>query len=285
VNLRAYYDALKPGRTYANVMTTGAGFLFASQWSIDWGLLLATLVGTTLVIMSACAVNNCTDRGIDAHMARTRDRPTVTGLLPVRNLAILGVVLGLAGFAVLALWVNWLTVLIGAVAYVDYVVLYGWSKRNTVHSTLIGTICGAASIAAGYTAVTGRYDLNALLLTLLMVFWQMPHFYAIGIFRRDDYKAAGLPIWTVRYGVRSTQVWMLVYTCLYIGSAIALGVWGVGGVIVTAVITGTGLYWLYKGIKGLRAAKPVAWARGMFGFSFVVLLVLCGAVALAPLLP
>lgn len=283
--VRAYYMALKPGRTYANVMTTGAGFLFASAWHIDWLLLLATLAGTTLVIMSACAVNNCTDRGIDAHMSRTRKRATVTGQIPIRNLALLGVVLGIAGFALLLLYVNWLTALIGAVAYIDYVVLYGWSKRTTVHSTLIGTICGAASIAAGYTAVTARYDLTALLLTLTMVFWQMPHFYAIGIFRRDDYKAAGLPIWTVKYGVPSTQRWILVYTTLYLLAVAALGVWGSAGVMATVVIGATGAYWLLMGIRGFRALKPDVWARQMFGFSFTTLMVLAGAVALAPLLP
>lgn len=285
MKLRAYYSVLKPERTYANVMTTAAGFLFASKWHIDWMLLLAALLGTTLVVMSACAVNNATDRGIDAQMPRTKKRPIVTGVLPARTVVLLGVALGLAGFTVLALRTNWLTVLLGAVGYVDYVLVYAWSKRTTVHSTLIGTISGAVPLVAGYTAVTGQFDLTALLLGLIMLFWQMPHFYAIGIFRRDDYRAANLPIWPVRKGVRNTQYWILVYTALYLLAVIAFGVFGSGGVVFTVVIGLLGLYWLWRGVTGFRALEPAKWARGMFGFSLINLLILSGAVAVAPLLP
>jgi heme o synthase len=289
VKLRAYYDALKPSRTYATGRTAGAGFLFAySNWPVTWtarlSLFVSTLLGTTLVIMSACAVNNCTDRGIDARMDRTKKRATVTGEISVRKLATVGVVLGVVGFALLLVRVNLLTALIGAAAYVDYVVLYGWTKRHSVHSTVVGTICGAASLVAGYTAVTNRFDVPALLLGLMMVFWQMPHFYAIAIFRRNDYAAADLPVWTVRYGVRSAQVWIVVYTVLYILAGAALGIWGHAGVIATAAIVLTGLYWLYKGMAGLRAVDPDKWAHRMFGLSFVTLLVLCAALALAPFL-
>jgi len=283
--LQAYYAALKPERTYANVMTTAAGFLFACRWHIDWVLLLATIAGTTLVVMSACAANNCTDRTIDARMPRTKKRATATGDLPVRNVAAVSVVLGLAGLAVLIAYVNWLTVLIGVVAYVDYVVLYAWSKRTSVHSTLIGTISGAAPLVAGYTAVTGRLDTTALLLALIMIFWQMPHFYSIGIFRHDDYKAGGLPIWPVVKGVRSTQHWILVYTSLYLLSVLGLAVFGSAGLLFAVIMGLLGLYWLFLGIKGFGSLQPQKWARGMFGFSLITLLTLSAGIAFAPLLP
>jgi len=285
VKLWALYAALKPERTYANVMTTGAGFLFACGWHIDWPLLVYVLLGTTLIVMSACAANNCTDRNLDARMPRTQERPTVTGVLSVRTLAYVAVILGLAGFAILAVHVNWLTVLVGAIGYVDYVVLYAWAKRTTVHSTLIGTISGAMPIVAGYTAVTGRFGTTALLLGLVMVFWQMPHFYAIGIFRREDYAAAKLPIWPVQKGVRSTQYWILVYTALYLAAVVALGVVGNAGVVFTVALGLLGVYWLVLGLKGFRTLKPVKWAHGMFGFSLVTLLVLSAGIAAAPILP
>lgn len=283
--LRAYYDVIKPERTYANVMTAAAGFLFAAQRHIGWGLFAATLLGTTLVVMSACALNNATDRGIDTEMPRTQRRPVVTGLLPVRNVVLLSVVLGLVGFAVLAAYTNWLTVLIGVVAYVDYTVLYGWSKRTTPHSTLIGTISGAAPLVAGYTAVTGRFDLTALLLMLIMVFWQMPHFYAIGIYRRDDYRAARLPVWPVAKGVRSTQRWILVYTVLYVLAGIGLAIWGTGGMVFGLVMGAMGVYWLVRLSRGFGAADVAGWARRMFGFSLLSLTVLSVVLAGSPWLP
>jgi protoheme IX farnesyltransferase len=235
--------------------------------------------------MSACGVNNCMDHELDARMPRTEKRPTVTGTVSIRRLAVLAVVLGIIGFALLAIWVNWLTVLIGAIAYADYVGLYAWTKRTTPWSTLAGTISGSASLVAGYTAVTDRFDATALALGLVMLFWQMPHFYAIGIFRLKDYKAGGLPVWPVRYGVRSTQAWMLVYIILYLLAVGWLEVVGDLGAMFLGVSIVLGLYWLWLGLRGFRTQKPDAWARGVFGFSLIVLLALSASIALSPLLP
>jgi heme o synthase len=284
MQLRAYYAALKPERTYANVMTTGAGLLFASRWHISWTLLLATLAGTTMVVMSACAANNCTDRELDTRMPRTKRRATATGEVSFRNLAILAGILGVAGFVTLFLWVNWLTVLLGVIGYIDYVVLYSWSKRTTPWSTLIGTISGAVPLMAGYTAVTGRFDLTTLLLGLTMAFWQMPHFYAIGIFRKKDYEAGGLPIWPVRHSVRSTQRWILIYTALYLVAVLLLASVGSAGTVFAIIVGLSTAYWLWYGLKGFSAEKPEKWARGMFGFSLLALLILSAGVAFSPLL-
>ena len=117
--VKNYFGALKPERAFANVMTTLAGFLFASHWHIHWGLFVAAIVGTTLGVLSACGINNCTDRSLDARMPRTKKRLTVTGEVPVRNLAILSLALGAIGFVMLALWVNWLTLLLGVIGYID----------------------------------------------------------------------------------------------------------------------------------------------------------------------
>jgi protoheme IX farnesyltransferase len=281
--LRNYYAALKPERTYANVMTAAAGFLFASKWHIHWGLLLATLLGTTFVVMSACGVNNCTDRGIDARMPRTKKRATVTGDVPLGRLVVLSVVLGALGFLVLILWVNWLVVLLGVIGYVDYVLLYAWTKRTTPWSTLVGTVSGAVPITAGYVAVVEHFDMTALALALVMLCWQMPHFYAIGIFRQKDYKAGGLPIWPVRYGVKNTQVWIIIYALLYLFATILLTFVGSLG-LVALIVWAMGLYWVLRGLRGFRTQAPEKWARGMFGFSLITLLVLSAVIALSPVL-
>ena len=270
--IRAYYSVLKPERTYANVMTTLAGFLLACRWHIDWTLLISTVVGTTLIVASACAANNCTDRNLDARMARTKKRALVTQAIPVRNVAILTVVLGLSGFAILIAYVNWLTVLLGAIGYIDYVILYAWSKRRTPYSTLIGTISGAVPIVAGYTAVTNQFDLTALILVLILITWQMAHFYSIGIFRHKDYQAADIPVWPVVKGDTNTRNWIITYIALFILSSAALTIIGTTGILFLFGMWAIGLSWFYIAIKGLQSNELTKWARQMFGFSLVVIL-------------
>jgi protoheme IX farnesyltransferase len=282
--LRAYYSVLKPERTYANVMTTAAGFLLACEWHIDWQLFITTILGTTLIVASACAANNCTDRSIDARMPRTKKRALVVHSIPVRSVAILAAILGIAGFVVLAAYVNWLTVLVGAIGYLDYVVFYAWSKRHSVHSTLIGTISGATPVVAGYTAVTGQFDLTALLLALILIFWQMSHFFAIGIFRRADYAAANLPIWPVKKGIQNTKNWIITYTILFMIASLGLFLNGDVGNMYLAFMTALGVTWLYVGLKAFKTADATRWARQMFFFSLIVILGTSVMLSVSPLL-
>jgi protoheme IX farnesyltransferase len=276
--LKKYLEAVKPERTFFNVMMTAAGFVYAAHWHIHWALALATIAGTSLLVMSGCLTNNATDAQVDAVMPRTRRRASAKGEIPVRNLVVLAVVLGVAGLGVLFVWVNTLVVWLGVVAYVDYTALYAWTKRTTPLSTLAGTPAGSLPLAAGYVAVVDRFNTTALLLTLVMAAWQMAHFYAIGIYRLKDYKVGGLPIWPARYGVRNTQMWILGFICAFILLAELLNN------PVFTVVALAGLYWLYHSIKGIRTDKAEAWARGSFGVSLWVLLVFAAALCVAPAL-
>jgi protoheme IX farnesyltransferase len=284
---RTYYQLTKPGIIYGNLLTAAAGFLLASAVArhIDLWLLLATLAGTSLVIASACVCNNYIDRGIDRKMARTKKRALVAGLVPARNALIYGALLGVLGFLVRGLWVNSLVVAIGVIAFVDYVALYGLAKRRSIHSTLVGSISGAAPITAGYCAVTGRLDTGALLVFLMLVLWQMPHFYAIAMYRFDDYKAAGLPVLTVKRGMHSAKVQILLYVVAFIFACAALTVFGYTGYVYLAVMLIVGLVWLRLGLQGLKTADDKAWARKMFFFSLIVILVLSAMVSVGALLP
>ncbi|HLG90862.1 MAG TPA: protoheme IX farnesyltransferase, partial [Candidatus Saccharimonadales bacterium] len=195
--IRIYFSLTKPERTLTNVITALAGFLFASEFVLGKWLYLWMAVyligGLTLIIASANVLNNYADKELDQKMARTRKRALPSGQVSARASIVYAAVLGLLGFWLL-LYTNWLTVGIIAAAYFWYVAVYGYAKRHTVYSTLIGTAPGAASIVAGYTAYTGKLDLAALILFLMMVGWQMVHFYAIAIYRQKDYKAAAVPI-------------------------------------------------------------------------------------------
>ncbi|HSX36682.1 MAG TPA: heme o synthase [Patescibacteria group bacterium] len=283
--VRPYYELIKPERTLANGLTTLAGFLLAANGHINFALLAETLIGVCLVVASACAFNNYYDRDIDSAMQRTKGRVLVKGEIPPLAAVAYAAILGLAGFVVLGVYTNWPTVLTGIVGMVDYLLLYGPAKRRTVYSTLIGTICGATPIVAGYTAVTGMFDLGALLLFLIMVSWQMAHFYAIGVYRRKDYAAAGLPIWPVKNGVASTKRQIVFFIAVFIVITARLTLSGYAGLVYLVVSVGLGLAWLYKGLRGVRAADSDKWARGMFGFSLVVLLGFSTAMALNAWIP
>ncbi len=282
--IKKYYGLTKPGIIYGNALTAAAGFLLASAGHVKFGLLVATLAGTCLVIASACVFNNYIDRGIDRRMARTRRRALAKGAVGPRPALVFGAVLGLLGFLVLGLWVNALVFAIGSVAFVDYVVFYGLSKRRSVHGTLVGSIAGAAPVVAGYCAVTGRLDGGALILFLILAAWQMPHFYAIAIYRFDDYKAAGLPVLPVKKGLRPAKIQITLYVTAFIAANILLSAFGYAGYTYLVVMTLLGVAWLWFGVKGFGVADDKLWARQMFFYSLIIILALSAMLAVGSVL-
>jgi protoheme IX farnesyltransferase len=284
--IKNYYSLTKPGVLYGNVLTAVAGFMLASAGDVRGWLLLATLAGTTLVIGSACAVNNYLDQDIDSHMERTKKRVLVQKLIPPRNALIFGIALGVVGMAILIAWTNWLVVLSGLVGFVTYVWLYGaLSKRRSVHGTIVGSVSGAIPIFAGYVAARGSIDTGALIAFAILFFWQFPEFYSISIYRRKEYKAAGVPVISVVRGVERTKQEIVIYTALFVASTILLTLFAYTGLIYLIVMGGLGLYWLQIGLQGLKEQDSEAWARKMFRFSMLIILALCIMLALGPILP
>ncbi len=281
--LKKYYRLAKPGIIYGNVMTTIGGFLFAASRHFYPGLLVSAVAGTALIIASACVVNNYIDRDIDAKMTRTRKRSLVNGEISARAALLYAAVLGTTGAAILAAFTNTTTLVLGVIGWVSYVAVYTPSKRRTVHSTLIGSVSGATPIAAGYTAVTGRFDAAALILFVIMVIWQLPHFYAIAMFRVEEYRNASIPVLAVQQGTVVSKQYILAYSSLFLLAVVALSVFGGAGYAFLTVMTGASLYWIWLGFTGLRTKlDDVKWARGMFGTSLIVLLALSGMLALDP---
>jgi protoheme IX farnesyltransferase len=179
----------------------------------------------------------------------------------------------LVGFLILLLYTNLLTVRIGIVGLIDYVALYGFFKRRSTLGTLVGSICGATPVVAGYCAATGKFDMAALLLFLSMVCWQMPHFYAIAIYRGKDYASAGLPVLPVVKGFKAALVHILFYTVLFIGANVLLYTAGYAGYVYLAVMLIAGLWWLNWAIKGFWAADSNKWAVKMFSYSLIILMI------------
>lgn len=270
--LKAYYTLTKPGIIYGNVLTACGGFLLASKGQVDAGLLVATMAGISLVIASACVINNLTDTNIDKKMARTKQRALASGAIPRRSAVVYAVILGLLGFSALAVYTNVLTVALGVLAIVDYVVLYAVAKRRSVHGTIVGSIAGALPATAGYTAVAGMFDLGALLIFLIMTFWQMPHFFAIAMFRLKDYRAAGIPVLPAVEGLKAAKLQIVAYVGAFLAAVVLLAAAGYAGWWYLVVMVGFGAVWLVKGLQGFTAPDDVRWARKMFGFSLLVLL-------------
>ncbi len=171
------------------------GFLLASKGSIDYPLFIYTLVGVSLVVASGCVFNNYIDRDIDRKMERTKNRVLVKGLISPAVSLVYATLLGIAGFMLLWFGANPLACWLGVMGFVVYVGVYSlYMKRHSVYGTLIGSLSGAAPPVIGYCAVTGEFDSGAAILLAIFSLWQMPHSYAIAIFRFKDYQAANIPV-------------------------------------------------------------------------------------------
>lgn len=283
--VRAYLHILKPGITISNTISAVAGFCLGVAVLKDFNgsALVGLVLGIAAVIGSACVANNVLDEKIDAKMKRTKRREVVTGAISKRAALLYSLILAGVGFALIFALANVLTGLLGVVAYVSYVALYGAAKRTTVWSTVIGTLPGALPLVAGYTAMTGRLDTAALILFAMMVFWQLGHFYAIAMFRRDDYAAAGLPVWSVAKGLASTKRQLFLFVWLFLLSAPLLSVAGYTGKLYAVAMVGVAAIWVVNGLK--KYDDDVAWARRMFFVSLSVLLIMCLLIAIGGFLP
>lgn len=281
----AYYRLTKPGIIYGNLYTVLAGYLFASQLEISWPVLAAAMLGMALVIAGGCVFNNVLDRDIDAKMERTRTRATVTGAISVPQATAFGSLLALFGLTTLYLWVNPLTALVALTGLFFYVVVYGYAKRVTRTHTLIGSIAGAVPITAGYTAAMNALDTAAVLLFFILVLWQMPHFYAIAMYRLREYAAAGIPLLPVAVGARTTKIIIAVYIAAFVVAESLLTLLGYTGYTYLAVVLGFGSAWFVRAMRGFTAANDELWAKQLFFFSITVLLAFCAGISFGGLVP
>lgn len=273
ITVKKYVSLTKPGVLFANAITAGAGFLFASKGGVDLWLLAALFVGSTFIIGSACVLNNVLDQDIDAKMTRTKNRAMVLKSIPILNAVVFSAILLLLGLITLYQYTNNLVVLLGTVGFVDYVVLYGMlSKRLSWHGTLVGSISGAIPIISGYVAVTGTIDLVAVLVFLVLFFWQMPEFYSIAIYRKKEYKTAGIPVVSVVKGIPFTQKLIFVYTVLFVASTLLIPILSNTSITYMALMTLLGLRWLVLGWQSFSTSDVAKWAKEMFRFSLVILL-------------
>lgn len=260
----------KPGIIFGNIVTVCGGFFLASHTHFSLLLLLYTLLGMALIIASGCVLNNLFDHDIDRLMQRTQTRPTAQGLVSIPWALSYAIALGMLGFALLYFKTNLLTVCVAALGLFFYVLVYTlYFKRHSSLGTLIGAIAGAVPPVVGYCAVTNHFDLAALLLFLILFFWQMPHFYAIALYRLDDFKAAGLPILPLSKSISYTKKAMFAYTLAFTCVALMPTLLGYTGWVYFAVALILSLLWLYFCFQGFTTQEDRPWARKVFLFSIL----------------
>jgi len=267
-SLKHFIQITKPGIIFGNVLSVAGGFFLASKGHVDFGLFLAAVIGTSLVVASGCVFNNCIDRDIDVKMERTKNRVLVQGLVSLPLALIFAAVLGLVGVGLLYTKANPLAALFAVIGFVIYVGFYSlYLKRKSVHGTLVGSLSGAMPPVIGYVAVSNSFDLAALTLLVMFSLWQMPHSYAIAIFRFNDYRAASIPVLPVARGILVAKRHILIYILAFLVATLMLTVGGYAGLNYLAVAAAMGVYWLYMAWTGYTAVDDTIWARKLFVFS------------------
>ncbi|CFR01521.1 heme o synthase [Yersinia massiliensis] len=270
--IKQYLQVTKPGIIFGNLISVVGGFLLASKGVIDYPLFLATLFGVSLVVASGCVFNNYIDRDIDRIMERTKNRVLVKGLIDPKVSLIYASVLGIAGMLLLYVAANALAMMLAVIGFVIYVGVYSlYMKRKSVYGTLIGSLSGAAPPVIGYCAVTGQFDMGALILLLIFSLWQMPHSYAIAIFRFKDYQAANIPVLPVIKGISVTKNHITLYILAFMVATLMLTLSGYAGYKYLVVAAAVSVWWLGMALRGYKATNDIVWARKLFVFSIIAI--------------
>lgn len=279
-NWRAYLELCKPRVVLLMLLTAVVGMFLASPSWVAWDTLIFGSLGISLAAGSAAAINHLVDQRIDALMARTQYRPLPSGKVTQVQAWSFAAILGIAGMAVLVIFVNTLTAVLSLLTLVGYAGIYTlYLKRATPQNIVIGGAAGAAPPMLGWSAVTGTIDPHSLLLVLIIFVWTPPHFWALAIYRYKDYATAKIPMLPVTHGIPFTKLCILLYTILLIAASILPFATHMSGLIYLIGALILGFIFLYYAVKLKQSNDPTI-AMATFRYSiwylmllFVVLLV------------
>ncbi len=261
----------KPGITRMITITTAVA-LFVAPGHVPVLTWILTLVGTALVVGAANSLNCYLERDVDRLMSRTRDRPLPAGRVEPETALRLGLGLAVVSIPLLTFAVNPLTGLLAAAALVSYVLVYTPLKRRSPLSTLVGAVPGALPALMGWAAATGRIDPPAVVLFAIVFFWQMPHFLAIGTFRKDEYARAGFKILPIVHGDTLARVQMLRYAAALLPVSLLLAPLGAAGSVyfVGALVLGVAFLAMVAWGNFARVVAE-SWGRAVFHASLLYL--------------
>lgn len=260
----------------ANVFPVLIGFWLALTFTNGsltnyWDVFLYTMIGSTLVIAGALALNNWYEVDLDQEMERTQKRPTVTGSFSLNAVLMMGIIFTIAGF-VLLLQTTIEAVIYTFIGWFTYVVLYTfWSKRKYTLHTMIGAISGAVTPLIGWSTITTGFHIVPITVALIVFIWQMPHTFSIAMRRYDDYKRAGVAMLPVVYGFEITKRQILVYViCLL---PLPFFLWSLGAIFIV-IATFLNIAWIVIAILGIYTKNDIKWANTIFLYSVNYLMIL-----------
>lgn len=276
VTFKELQQIIKMGLVQGNLVPAFAGSWLAivmANHSFPSSIpqILMMIVGSTLIMGGACAVNNYYDQDIDSIMPSKQQRPTVNDRISNRNLLILSFGMMLIGEALLFA-LNIPSGVIGLLGIVGYVSFYSiWSKRHTVWNTVIGSFPGAVPPLIGWTAIEGNISVAAIALFLVVFCWQPIHFYALAIKRKDEYSLANIPMLPSVKGFKRTRVSMFIWLVLLLPLPFLLSNLGVTFIVLASLLN---LGWLYMGLTSFKkGTDQTKWATKMFIYSLNYLVV------------
>jgi len=271
---KQYLLLCKPRVVVLIVFTAVVGMLLAVP---GWPPVVAFIAGTLgigLAASSAAAINHLLDWRIDAKMARTRNRPLATGQLTETNVLIFALSLGSIAMAILLLWVNTLTAMLTFLSLIGYAIVYTvWLKRATPQNIVIGGAAGAAPPVLGWTAVTGSLEPQALLLFLIIFIWTPPHFWALAIYRKEEYALVDIPMLPVTHGAAFTRLQILLYTILLVIVTTLPYLTAMSGLVYLAGVTVLNAGFMWYALRMMKS-KDVLLPMHTFAFSITYLMVL-----------
>ena len=265
--IKSYYLLCKPNVVYMMLICALVGMLLAEDTVSSITTILIALLGIALCSGSAAAINQVIDRKADAAMTRTDQRPLPQGELSAFHASCFALVIGILGAVILFLFINTLTMILTLASLVGYAFIYTvYLKRATPQNIVIGGLAGAAPPLLGWASISNTIDPHALLLVLIIFVWTPPHFWALAIYRKDEYAKESIPMLPVTHGVAFTKLQIVLYTIiLFIVSILPYIVLMSGGIyLVSAVILSS--IFLYYSIK-LYFSDDDAIAMKTFNFS------------------
>ncbi len=276
LSLRDLFSLTKP-RITANVLLTTAAGIFLAPGHLGLARLVATLLGTALVVGGANTLNCYVERETDARMLRTRGRAIAAGRVEPRDGLMLGLCLALVSIPLLSLALNPLTGLQALIALNSYVGIYTPLNRITPKALLVGAVPGAIPPLLGWTAVTGTLDVGGLLLFALMFVWQIPHFLAITLYLKDDYARGGHRVMPLIRGEGAARRHLLLWALVLVPVSLSFTFFHLAGPIYTAAAVVLDAGFIFFAVRALRmrtGPSAIRSARAMFSYSLLYLVLL-----------